>query len=387
MLLQVVKQLGNYVQTTNLSSIHNEDEILNAASSELLNQAQFVTTQPEEFKKDLATFCQNVGALHLAADLSLQKQAETRLRDVLAAFEKVKGYFSPRVLAAALPSLNNYSCPYHPEVIGMAGDVCPKCGAKLDLFCRLLPANSIFAHKGQPTIQALVRTAAPLTVGLPATALLHLQRPNGLPLTLADLIETHTKKIHLLIVDQSLTDYHHEHPLPAEKPGDYSFSFTPRKPGSYRVWADVRSYPLGLQEYVQTDIAANTAGEPLTDRELKLKSTVDGLNYELLFDQPEIHAGQPAAFKLRVTTPAGAGVTNLEPVMATFAHLVGFSEDYQTVLHLHPKLPPVLDRAARGGPELDFVLYAAKPGFVRIFAQVQIDGRAHFAPFGLKIAP
>ncbi len=81
-------------------------------------------------------------------------------------------------------------------------------------------------------MRASVSTVAPLTVGQPVRALLHLQRPNGEPVSPSDLIETHTKKIHLLMVDSSLTDYHHEHPVPTRNPGEYSFSFTPGKRGA-----------------------------------------------------------------------------------------------------------------------------------------------------------
>jgi hypothetical protein len=184
-----------------------------------------------------------------------------------------------------------------------------------------------------------------------------------------------------------LTDYHHEHPVPTRNPGEYSFSFTPSKPGSYRVWADVRPYPLGLQEYAMTDIRAATTGEPLTNRTVIFKATVDGLNYELILAQKTIQVGRPALARLRITTADGKGFTQLEPLMATFAHLVGFNQDYKTVMHIHPKGAPVLDPAARGGPELEFQIYALQPGFVRLFAQVQIEGRSRFAPFGLQIAP
>jgi hypothetical protein len=59
--------------------------------------------------------------------------------------------------------------------------------------------------------------------------------------------------------------------------------------------------------------------------------------------------------------------------MAAFAHLVGFNEDGETVLHMHPIGPPILNQAERGGPALNFKLYATKPGFTRLFAQVQIN--------------
>ena len=58
-------------------------------------------------------------------------------------------------------------------------------------------------------------------------------------MTLDDLTEAHTEKLHLLIVDESLTDYHHEHPVPAGKPGEYRFDFEPKFGGTYHVWADL----------------------------------------------------------------------------------------------------------------------------------------------------
>ena len=328
-----------------------------------------------------------MSALHVAADLNQQAKSETELGKVLESFAKVKAYFPKEVVAQAQIYLETFTCPMHRDIIGKRTDFCPKCGMPLDQMSRLLPSNSGFPSPEQQTVRASVSTAAPLSVGQPVAALLKLQRPNGDPVSPSDLIETHTKKVHLLIVDSSLTDYHHEHPVPTRNPGEYSFSFTPAKPGSYRVWADVRPYPLGLQEYAMTDIPATTTGEPLTNRTVNFKATVDGLNYELILPQKTIQVGRPALARLRITTAEGKGFRQLEPLMNAFAHLVGFNEDYKTVMHMHPKGPPVLDPAARGGPELEFQIYALRPGFVRLFAQVQIEGRSRFAPFGLQIAP
>jgi heavy metal-binding protein len=388
MLSQVVMQLEHYVQSKDLSAIHNEDVILSAAASELLAQADIVaSSQSGDFKTSLTTFCSRVSALHLAADLNQQANSETELGRVLESFSKVKAHFSKEVIAAAQAYLETFTCPMHRDVVGKRTDFCPKCGMALDQLSRVLPSNSGFPLPGQQTVRASVRTAGPLTVGQPVVALLQLQRPNGDHVSPADLIETHTKKIHLLIVDSSLTDYHHEHPVPTRNPGEYSFGFIPGKPGSYRVWADVRPYPLGLQEYAMTDIPATTAGKPLTNRAISFKTTVDGLNYELILAQKTIQVGRPALARLRITNADGKGFTQLEPLMATFAHLVGFNQDYKTVMHMHPKGALVLDPAARGGPELEFQIYALRPGFVRLFAQVQIEGRSRFAPFGLQIAP
>ena len=388
MLSQVVMQLEHYVRSKNLSMIHDEDMILGATATELLGRANAIAPDRSgDFKSSVTEFCSRVSSLHLVADLDQQANSEAELAKVLESLGRVKMYFSKEAIAQAQLYLETFTCPMHRDVVGKCTDFCPKCGMPLDQLVRVLPDNSCFAVSGQQSVRASVSTAASLTVGQPVTALLHLQRRNGDPVSLSDLIETHTKKIHLLMVDSSLTDYHHEHPVPTGNPGEYSFSFTPTKPGNYRVWVEVRPYPLGLQEYPMADIPAAGAGESLTDRKINLKATVDGLNYELVLPQKAIQVGRPAFARLRITTADGKSFTQLEPLMGAFAHLVGFNEDYQTVLHLHPKGPLVLDQAARGGPELEFQIYALRPGFVRLFAQMQIGGRSRCVPFGLQIAP
>ena len=387
MLSQVVLQLEDYVQSKDLSAIHNEDVILSAAVSELLTQADTIASnQSGDFKTSLTTFCSRVSALHLVADLNQQANAETELGKVLKSFSLVKAHFSKEVIALAQVYLETFTCPMHRDVVGKRSDFCPKCGMPLDQLCRILPKSG-FPVPGQQTVRASISTTGSLTVGKPVAAFLHLQRSNGDPVSPADLIETHTKKIHLFIVDSSLTDYHHEHPVPTENPGEYSFSFTPSKPGGYRVWADVRPHPLGLQEYAMADIPSTTAGEPLTNRDVNFKTSVDALTYELILPQKTIRVGQPTTVRLRITSADGKGITQLEPLMATFAHLVGFNQDYKTVIHMHPKGAPILDPTARGGPELEFQIYPLQPGFVRLFAQVQIKGRSYFAPFGLQVVP
>jgi hypothetical protein len=188
----------------------------------------------------------------------------------------------------------------------------------------------------------------------------------------------------LLIVDQSLLDYHHEHPQPTETPGDYAFEFTPSKPGPYYAWADLRPLPLGLQEYDKTIIAGSGKPEAVSDKSTRLEADAEGFHFELTIEKGEVWVGKVVSAKLRVTRE-GKEFTQLEPVMAAFAHLVGFNEDGDTVLHMHPIGAPILDESERGGPALEFKIYATKPGFTRLFAQVQIGGRQVFARFGFQV--
>jgi hypothetical protein len=384
MLFQVMYQFQQDVVATNLEAIHNEDAFLGAAISQLMTHPDGVAANRQDaFTHDLTRLGQQSGALHLAADADQPAQARAAFVQLTNTFSSLTHYFSSNDLAAAQAAAYRFTCPMHPDTVGGPGDTCPKCGMALDQMIRILPNDYDLPN----AIHATIRTDTRLTVGQPVTAKLRLLRPDDEGVLLSDLIETHTKKIHLLIIDHSLTDYHHEHPQPTEVPGEYVFTFTPQKPGPYRVWADLRPYPLGLQEYVIADIPADTAPRPATNQTLSTQSTVDGLNYELFLDQPTIHVAKPVRARLRITTREGKPFTALEPIMATFAHIVGFNEDFHTVLHIHPNGAPVLDANARGGPELEFQIYALQPGFVRLFAQVQVGGQSHFAPFGIEVVP
>ena len=121
------------------------------------------------------------------------------------------------------------------------------------------------------------------------------------------------------------------------------------------------------------------ARQPIFDRQRRL------FGYELLFRDDSLKVGKPIAGRLRITDGAGKPFTQLEPVMDSFAHLVGFYEDRKTVLHIHPNGAPVLSPGARGGPDLEFQFYAMRPGVVRLFAQVQIADAPKIVPFAIQI--
>ena len=73
--------------------------------------------------------------------------------------------------------------------------------------------------------------------------------------------------------------------------------------------------------------------------------------------------------------------------MGAFGHFVGFSDDFATVLHLHPVGALITDPDALGGPELPFYFRSNKVGFVRLFAQVKIAGKDYFPRFVVRVDP
>jgi hypothetical protein len=206
---------------------------------------------------------------------------------------------------------------------------------------------------------------------------------NGKPLEVDSLKLVHTQKFHLLVVDPTLTDYQHIHPQPTATPGSYLFSFTPKLSGGYRAWADIT--PVGdTQHYVHADLGE--VKPAVINKIESRRAEVGGYIFTLTFDGP-INAGGAVMATIFITDNKGQNVGTLEPVMGAFAHLVGFYDDYQTVLHAHPMGEEPKNDDARGGPKLMFHLMPEKSGFVKLFAQVKIGGKEIYAPFGITVLP
>ncbi len=187
--------------------------------------------------------------------------------------------YIPEALHAAI-----YICPMHPTDRHLNSDArCAVCG--MSLVRRHLPASAIYEKPGEPTLKMDV-ACGPLVAGQATEIKIHLRKGDGSAVVPDDLLEMHTQRIHLLINDRSLSDYHHEHPKPSGVRGEFVFTFTPAKPGPYRIWADVIPTATGVQEYVIADIPPENLAAPSIDgridqgidRQTILTTVVEGAN-------------------------------------------------------------------------------------------------------------
>jgi hypothetical protein len=208
------------------------------------------------------------------------------------------------------------------------------------------------------------------------------------PVTLDKLKEAHTRKVHVMIIDDSLRDYSHVHPQPTKVPGVYEFEWQPKKTGShYRLWADLVPVSTGKQEYITTDLSVSANSKAVIDKITELQKTVDNLTFTLSFDTPDLQVGKAAMGNIRIVDSNGQPVKNLEPLMGAFAHIVGFEDDFKTIVHMHPMGEEPTKTTDRGGPEFQFHLELKKAGFMRLFAQFKIQGKEVFVPFGVIVNP
>ncbi len=293
-------------------------------------------------------------------------------------------FFDPKVVAAEI-----YFCPMHPDFVAeQPATPCARCA--MALMPRRIPYSFIYMTPGQPSVKLTAITDGPIVAGRKTAVKVQLKKGDGSPVRHADLIVMHTQPIHLLIQDPSLGDYHHEHPVPTETPGEYAFTFTPTKTAPYRIWADLVPLATSVQELPFTDLPCGEKGAPIEDKDNRFSCSSGGLDFALSFPNNPIsppRAQQACAMEITITEANGQPVKRLEPLMNAFAHLVGFYEDYQTVVHLHPFGGEILSPTPRGGPTLGFKFFPPKPGMIRLYCQIQINGENIFAPFNVNVAP
>lgn len=325
----------------------------------------------------------NISSAAQAASAGDAATTTNALGELKKSVEALRGLYAPEIAGAKI-----HACPMHPDFTSTSAETpCDKCGMPLTL--RRIPYSFLYVKAGEPSTQLTATAAAPLEAGKPVKVTVQLRAAgSGKPVTMADLMEMHTQKIHLLIVDPSLQDYHHEHPVPTDNPGEWSFTFTPKLSSSYRIFADIVPVANIVQEYAVADLPGSGPAQPIPPHpENVLKSKAGGYEFNLKFltlnGQPPA-AGQVETMSVTITKD-GKPVTTLEPVMNTFAHAVGFYEDYATVLHLHPIGGDILDPEARGGPKIEFKFYAPKAGYLRLYCQVLIGGEMIFAPFDINV--
>jgi hypothetical protein len=279
-----------------------------------------------------------------------------------------------------------FFCPMHPDFSSEGEKTpCAKCG--MNLLTRRIPYSFVYMKPGEPTMRMTAKIGAPIEAGKKIEVRIKLAKGDGSPVLHDDLMVMHTQPIHLLIEDPSLGDYHHEHPVVTDTPGEYAFSFTPSKSAPYRIWADLVPVSTGVQELPFTDLPSNGTPAEITDKADRFTSTVEGFTFALTLAQGSspLVANQARRLDIAVSDREGKPVTHLEPVMNAFAHLVGFYDDYKTVVHIHPMGGDVTDDALRGGPALSFMSFPPRAGFIRLYCQVLVDGKMLFAPFNVNV--
>jgi hypothetical protein len=171
---------------------------------------------------------------------------------------------------------------------------------------------------------------------------------------------THDKDLHLILARRDLGQYAHLHPtLGAD--GTWSVPTT-LPPGSWRVFADfdpagaVGPMTLGADLLVSGTLQTKPLPAPSTTAE------VDGYTVTLTGTlTPSIDS----QLTLSVSR-AGRPITDLQPYLAAYGHLVALRQGDLAYLHVHPDGEPG-DGRTKAGPDIVFHTTAPSAGSYRLF--------------------
>ena len=205
---------------------------------------------------------------------------------------------------------------------------------------------------------------------------------HGRPLT--SYTRTHDKDLHLVVVRRDLAAFRHVHPqLGAD--GTWSVPFSPT-PGSWRVFADfdpagaVGPLTLGADLLVPGDFTPTTLPAPAPTAE------VDG--YTVTLDGT-LTPGRDSTLTLSVSR-AGRPVTDLQPYLAAYGHLVALRQGDLAYLHVHPDGEPG-DGHTTAGPVVVFHTTPPSAGTYRLYLDFQHEGVVRTAELtvtaGQEVAP
>lgn len=245
-----------------------------------------------------------------------------------------------------------------------------------------MAAMGMPAAETSPTVRAQVITAGELVAGQPVSLTLTLRDQYGRPLRPNDVDIIHTQPVHLFVVDGSLTDYHHLHPVPGAKDGEWVAGFTPKK-AAYKAWVEVQ--PAGqADQFVPLQIGGVVPNPTALGKENILTANSGGLRFTLTLAMPPV-AGQGTLAIVNVYDDQGVPVTGLEPIMGAYAHLVGIDGGLESLMHIHPSGAEPSGPDSRGGPVMNFQLMPHSSGMYKLFLQVVNQGRIITAPFTVQV--
>lgn len=227
-------------------------------------------------------------------------------------------------------------------------------------------------------------TLVPKTTGLQAGDKADFQfqvvGPDGKPVT--HYTPTHEKDLHLIVARRDLSGFQHVHPT-LDKAGTWHVPLTFETAGDHRIFADFAAagdaagaLTLGADVAVEGEYRSVALPKPTSTYQ------VDDYTVTLTGG---MKAGAASELRLSVSRN-GKPVTDLEPYLAAYGHLVALRQGDLAYLHVHPQGEPGDGRTAPG-PDISFHAVAPTGGTYRLYLDFKHGGTVRTAEFTVVVDP
>ncbi|NUR07830.1 MAG: hypothetical protein HOQ22_06290 [Nocardioidaceae bacterium] len=194
--------------------------------------------------------------------------------------------------------------------------------------------------------------------------------PEGRPLTTYDV--EHAKRLHLVAVRRDFSGFQHVHPvLGADGRWRTNLDLTP---GPWRVFADFT--PSGADGLtLGADLTVPGRYRPAGDGTTSTTSRVDGYTVTM---RGRLTAGEHTMLGFDVTRD-GAPVTDLQPYLGAYGHLVALRAGDLAYLHVHPD-----DAKPEPGPRIGFGAEVPSAGTYHLYLDFKHHGVVRTATFTVR---
>ncbi|GAA2120141.1 hypothetical protein [Actinomadura napierensis] len=215
--------------------------------------------------------------------------------------------------------------------------------------------------------------------GVPTDFRFTIDGPDGRPVT--RFTPLHGKRLHLIVARRDLSGFQHLHPTEVGG-GVWEVAVVLPKAGAYRFFTDVQ--PEGAKQSLTLGVDVTAPGDyrtvPLPQAEQVAK--VDGYEVRLA---GALTPGKASKLTLSVSKD-GRPVTDLEPYLEAYGHLVALRQGDLAYLHVHPDGEPG-DGRTKPGPDVTFYAEVPSSGVYRLYLDFQHGGKVRTAEFTVPAGP
>jgi hypothetical protein len=185
---------------------------------------------------------------------------------------------------------------------------------------------------------------------------------------------SHDKQLHLIVVRRDMVGFQHVHPV-LDGSGNWSVPINLTRAGDYRVFADFtpeggEALTLGADLHVAGEYRPQPLPAPAT--------TARVADYTVNL-AGELVPAESSKLSLSVTQN-GRPVTDLQPYLGAYGHLVALRDGDLAYLHVHPDGHPG-DGITAAGTTIDFEATTPTAGDYRLFLDFRHNGVVRTAEF------
>lgn len=240
-----------------------------------------------------------------------------------------------------------------------------------------------------------LRTSTAPAAGRPESLTFSIRGPHGQSIRFLE--KVHERPIHLLVVSTDLSEFAHIHPE-LQQDESYSVSHVFPHGGSYWLFVDhTRPGESQTVSRFHVEIAGPARAAVPLRADANFTKSQDGLRVTMT-PPARLQTGADLTFRFDVADAAGNPVSNLQPYLGAWAHIMVVSENREDFIHAHPlddaattaDNSPWLHSHAAPGPSPSSVTTVTgfrRPGLYRLWVQFQQDGKVITVPYTFQVEP